>query len=103
MDEDKNALIEAGIDAPNISFHEELAELNFDDLSVGVTHYRSIALELSINEPYDLILFGHTHEIEEIHLRRRLLVNPGEVLGKKGKSTYAIIETNPLQVEFREI
>ena len=103
MDEDKDSLIKAGIDAPNIIFHENFAKFSFDGLSVGVTHFRSIALELSINEPYDLILFGHTHEPEEIHLRGRLLVNPGEVLGKKGKSTYAVIETDPLQVEFREV
>jgi putative phosphoesterase len=102
-DGDKLALIEAGIDAPNINFHEDFANLKLDGLSVGVTHYKSFAVELSINESYDLILFGHTHEAEEKQMRRGLLVNPGEVMGLMGRSTYAIIDTKSLQVEFIEI
>ena len=102
-DGDKVTLLEAGIDAPNIHFEEDFARIIFDGLTIGVTHYREIAVELSINETYDLILFGHTHEAEEKQMRKSLLVNPGEVMGLMGKSTYAIIETKPLQVEFIEI
>ena len=102
-DGDKLALIEAGIDAPNLNFHEEFARLVLDGSTIGVTHYREIAVELSINETFDLILFGHTHEAEEKQMRKSLLVNPGEVMGLLGKSTYAIIETKPLKVEFVEI
>jgi hypothetical protein len=102
-DGDKLALIEAGVDAENLKFHDDFARLNLGGCTVGVTHYREIAVELSINESYELILFGHTHEAEEKQMRKSLLVNPGEVMGLMGKSTYAVIETDPLKVEFREI
>jgi len=102
-DGDKLALQEAGVDAENLIFHEDFARIKLDGLTVGVTHYREIAVELSINETYDLILFGHTHEVEEKLMRKSLLVNPGEVMGLMGRSTYAIIETKPLKVEIIEI
>lgn len=102
-DGDKLALLEAGVEAPNFTFHEDFTRLKIDGLLVGVTHYRDIAVELSINETYDLILFGHTHEAEEKQMRKSLLVNPGEVMGLMGRSTYAVIETKPLKVNFIEL
>jgi putative phosphoesterase len=102
-DGDKLALIEAGADAPNIIFEDDFARIELDGLLVVVTHYREIAVKLSENETYDLILFGHTHEAEEKLMHKSLLVNPGEVMGLMGRSTYAIIETKPLEVEFIEI
>ena len=102
-DGDKLALLEAGVIESNFNYHDDFASLKMGGLAIGVTHYRKIAVELSINETYDLILFGHTHEKEEKQMRKSLLVNPGEVMGLNGNSTYAIIETDPLQVEFIEI
>jgi len=42
---------------------------------------------------YDLICFGHTHEIVNIEKKGRFLINPGETCGLiSGKKTIAVVD-----------
>lgn len=53
---------------------------------------------------FDLILYGHTHEIEITHNNHTLVVNPGESGGwLTGKSTVAIWDTELNDVVIHEI
>jgi len=59
------------------------------------------ALERSGN--YDIIVYGHTHEVD-VRKGRTLVVNPGECGGwLTGKCTVAIIDTRDMSVEIREL
>lgn len=53
---------------------------------------------------YDVIVHGHTHEPRVEKVGRCLVVNPGEICGYlTGESTYAVLNTETLDVEIRRI
>jgi len=100
--------------------HGQLAELEFDGLRVAVNHYPEIARRLAASGAYDLVCYGHDHVAHEEHLpalvgcRRcckaapgspggTVLLNPGEVMGLHGRSTFALVDTTTRAVTFVEI
>lgn len=52
---------------------------------------------------YDAVFNGHTHERHEERLGETLWVNPGEVLGWKGRPSCALWDTAPNRVEFLDL
>lgn len=56
---------------------------------------------LASSKKFDIILSGHTHEIENKKLENGVLVvNPGELCGYlSGRSTFAIIDTEKMEAE----
>jgi putative phosphoesterase len=84
---------------PRVSLHGDFAELAFDGRRVAVTHYPQIGEALAQGNTYDLVCHGHSHErIVEV-IGDTLRVNPGEVMGRFGLSTYAIYDTRTGQAE----
>ncbi len=48
----------------------------------------------------DIIIYGHTHEIDVRKENGKLIINPGECCGYlTGKATFAIFNTNNLEVQ----
>jgi putative phosphoesterase len=53
---------------------------------------------------FDVILYGHTHEVKIEHRFRSIIVNPGELCGYlTGKPTMAILDTETKKVEILNI
>lgn len=49
---------------------------------------------------YDVILYGHTHVIDNRFLKDTLILNPGELFGKiSGKASFAILNIRNLDTE----
>jgi putative phosphoesterase len=78
---------------PQVTLHGDLAELEMDGRRVAVTHYPAIGQALAQGGVYDLVCHGHSHERVVEQAGRTLRVNPGEVMGRFGLSTYALYET----------
>ncbi|MDP8215947.1 MAG: metallophosphoesterase [Candidatus Kaelpia imicola] len=56
------------------------------------------------NEKTDIVLFGHTHNVEVRRGEAALFVNPGEAAGwLTGDSTVAILDTDTLKVDIKDI
>ena len=70
---------------------------------IAVTHYPAIAAGLAASDRYDLVCFGHTHRIAEERVGDTLLINPGEVMGRFGRSTYVLYDTDTGEATLREI
>jgi putative phosphoesterase len=85
---------------PNLKLHGEYAELEFDGVKVAVTHYPFYARALARTGDYQAVFSGHTHELYEEKIGNCLWLNPGEVLGWKGKATCAIYDpaTNSAEI-----
>jgi len=49
------------------------------------------------------VCFGHSHEQVLEQEERTLLLNPGEVMGRLGPSTYALYDTETGQAEIVEV
>jgi predicted phosphodiesterase len=63
------------------------------DRSIAVTHYPEIGQALARGNDYDLVCHGHSHERMIQQEGNTLRINPGEVMGRFGLSTYALYDT----------
>ncbi len=65
---------------------------------------KGIVEALVSSNKYDIVLYGHTHEVEVRKLDKVLVVNPGELHGYlSGRSTIALINTEKMSVEVIEL
>jgi putative phosphoesterase len=85
---------------PHVKLHGEFAELTLDTRRVAVTHYPAMGRALAQGGVYDLVCHGHSHERVIEQEGNTLRVNPGEVMGRFGTSTYAVYDTATGQAEF---
>jgi putative phosphoesterase len=88
---------------PSVQLHGHLAELEIAGLRVAVNHYPVIARGLARSGDYDLVCYGHDHARFEGKEGACLLVNPGELMGLKGPSTVAAVDTDRRSVSWIEI
>ncbi|MDY7036044.1 MAG: YfcE family phosphodiesterase [Thermodesulfobacteriota bacterium] len=88
-DGDKWLLTKNAGAADNITLHGELAELELGGCKIAVNHYPQIARPLARSGYYDAVFYGHDHTAHMEHMEETLLLNPGEVMGRFGKSTFA--------------
>lgn len=86
-----------------VKIHGDFAELEMDGRSVAVTHYPETGRALARGGTYDLVCHGHSHELAVEQVGRTLLLNPGEVMGRLGASTYALYDTETGQAEIVEV
>jgi putative phosphoesterase len=88
---------------PHVTLHGQFAELELDGRRVAVTHYPDIGQALAHGGTYDLVCHGHSHERVVEQTGNTLRVNPGEVMGRFGLTTYALYDTASAQVEILKV
>ena len=98
-DGDKFLLAQVAGKYPHTTLHGDFAELVLDGCQVAVTHYPEIGKALARGRGYDLVCHGHSHERAVEWSGSALRVNPGEVMGRFGLSTYAIFDTDTRTAE----
>lgn len=102
-DGDQFLLAKVAGDFPHVRLYGDYAELRVDARQIAVTHYPELGRALAVSETFDLVCHGHSHErIIEQH-GRTLRVNPGEVMGRFGLSTYAIYDTSAHQARVLQV
>jgi putative phosphoesterase len=70
---------------------------------IATVHYRELAEPLARSGDFDLVVYGHTHEIEQ-RQEEGLLLNPGEAGGWiTGLATVALVDLETLEVNLREL
>lgn len=102
-DGDARLLSKVAAAAGNVTLHGELAELDLDGFQVGVNHYPEIAIGLAESGRYDLVCYGHDHFLRTERVGDTWLINPGEMMGRFGKSSYVILDTETQNVIVREV
>jgi putative phosphoesterase len=88
---------------PQVTLHGQFAELEYGGCRIAVTHYPEIGRALAQGGVYDLVCHGHSHERLVEQVGKTLRVNPGEVMGRFGLSTYALYDTGTGQAEIIEV
>lgn len=84
-------------DLEHVHLHGETAELELGGLRIGANHYPALAEGLAHTGRFDLVAYGHTHEAELRRVGDCLLVNPGEIMGRKGNVGYAVVDAEALK------
>lgn len=89
--------------AGNVALHGDFAELTLGGARIAVTHYPEIGRPLATSGQYDLVCHGHDHQYEVEQVEQTLRLNPGEVMGRLGASTYAIYDTETGDAQRHEV
>jgi uncharacterized protein len=71
---------------PNCQVHGELFQATFDGKRFAVNHFDYLAKPMAKSDDYDVVCFGHNHELEISRERACLLINPGPIMGAKFSS-----------------
>jgi hypothetical protein len=89
--------------AGSVTLHGAYANLDLGGYRVAVNHYPEIANGLAASGFYDLVCYGHDHILHYETIGETMILNPGELMGRFGQSTYAIIDTETDAVTVREV
>ena len=88
---------------PEFKLHGILAEFEVDGVRIALNHYPKIARALAGTGDYDLVCYGHDHTAHNSRVGECVLLNPGELMGMMGSSSFAMFDTTDRSVEFIEV
>ncbi len=93
-DGDRFLLLQIAGGFDHVHLHGEFAILELDGKKVVLHHYPEIARPLAASGEFDAVFYGHNHihKIEKIGACD--LINPGEVMGRFGRSTLVLYDTD---------
>jgi len=86
----------------NAQIRGRFAQVDIGRTKIVMTHGEEEDLLKSLigAGSYDVVIYGHTHEVETYRKGKTLVVNPGETCGYlSGRSTIALLNTETLEVE----
>ncbi len=92
--------------------HPNLAETELGGRRIAAMHYPELAEPIAASGHYDLVIYGHTHEIDvrpgdTVAPEARpvtTVLNPGETGGwLSGRATAAIVDLEDMQVEIVDL
>jgi uncharacterized protein len=78
-DGDRFRMAQNASQIPHITLHGEYAALEIDGKRIGMTHYPFYATAMAKSGDYDLVVFGHDHELRIETHGACLAVNPGTI------------------------
>jgi len=83
--------------------HPNLAPAEIGGRRVAAVHYPELALPIAQGDAYDLVVYGHTHEVD-VREGKVTVLNPGEVGGwLSGRSTVAVVDLETMRVEIVDL
>lgn len=80
-------------EAGNVTLYGEYGEVELAGRRVAFVHYPRLAEGLAALGDYDLVVHGHDHIARQVQVGKTLLLNPGEIMGWKGRPSCAIYDT----------
>ncbi|HID97602.1 MAG TPA: YfcE family phosphodiesterase [Thermodesulfobacteriaceae bacterium] len=76
-----------------------MGRLELDSVSLLWVHDPHIAESIARSNEYQVVCFGHTHRWRLEQVGRTLLLNPGELLGRKEPPGWGLLDTEKKRVE----
>lgn len=102
-DGDTHLITEVASNYSNVQLAGLTARVELGGWRVAVNHYPDLARDLAHSGRYDLVCYGHDHTAHQERIGDCLLLNPGEVMGMNGRSSFAWVELDSGQVEFVDL
>jgi putative phosphoesterase len=102
-DGDKALLSKLARESGSITIHGETASLELGGKKIAINHYPEIARREAESGTYDLVCYGHDHTAYYEKIGETLLLNPGELMGMNGRSTFVIYDTQTGEVKWVEL
>lgn len=76
-----------------IVFDNDSLSFELDKKRIAVVHPPERAKIIQKSGNYDLVCYGHTHIADLQQIGNSWIINPGEIMGRKGKHTFVIYDT----------
>jgi uncharacterized protein len=75
-------------------------EVKVENTRIAVMHEPAFIEELAKSNSFDIIVYGHTHQLDNKKISNTLVINPGELCGwLYNDPTFMILDTSKLNVE----
>lgn len=100
-DGDKN-LLRKRFEEIGAELQGKFAEIDLGGLKIALLHgEEEKLLKALINSNYyDVVVYGHTHKVENINIGKTLVVNPGEACGYlSGNATIAVLNMEEMKAK----
>ncbi|MFQ5940260.1 MAG: metallophosphoesterase [Nitrososphaerales archaeon] len=83
----------------------DFCEMEKDGIKFAVYHGTEPQLKDALIEcrKYDVVIYGHTHSLENTRVGNTLVLNPGTAHGFGGKATVVIFDTQTKHPEFIDL
>lgn len=102
-DGDHLSLARVAQQAGNVTLHGVYGEVPVDGVSVALVHYPEIARRLTTCGEFGAVFYGHSHRAEIRRVDGCVAVNPGELMGRYGRVTYALYDTESGEAVLRDV
>lgn len=94
-DGDRFRLAANALKHPHLNFHGEYVELRLGERRFSVNHFDNIGRGIAEGGTFDVVCFGHNHQVEVTRQNDTLILNPGEIYGGlTGQSTFLLYDTD---------
>jgi uncharacterized protein len=87
----------------HVTIHGEMADLTLDGKRIAVHHFEDVGRLIAASGQFDAVCCGHNHVYEIERVGRTLRINPGEIMGRFGTSTYVIYDTQTDEARRHEV
>ncbi len=85
-----------------VNLHGDIGKIGADAKKIAFTHFPQFGEALASTGKFDVVFHGHSHQKRKEKVGDCWLVNPGEIMGKAGKPSYAVYDTQSDEVEIVE-
>lgn len=83
---------------------EQIRKIEIGGKNIALMHEPRLLEELAQSGAFDLIVYGHMHEVDIKKINNTLIINPGEACGwLYGKATFMIVNLETMDVEVLEL
>ncbi|MHC2069969.1 YfcE family phosphodiesterase [Bremerella sp. T1] len=102
--DDSREVLQEEIDAVGGKYYGQVADIELDGRRIGMTHGDDKALltRMIRSEEYDLICFGHTHQVSVRQVGHTWVINPG-ALYRAVRHTVAIVDLKTMHHEVVQV
>lgn len=102
-DGDKWLITRNAAKAGNVTLHDVFWEAELGGRKAAAVHFPELGKALAAGGQFDVVFYGHNHQQATERVGKTWLVNPGEVMGRFGRSTYVIYDTDSNQADVRQV
>lgn len=85
--------------AERVKYHGLFGVLKIGGIDISWVHEPHLAKALVKSGEFQLVCFGHTHRWLHERTGDVVILNPGEILGRKEKPGWALVDTEGIKVE----
>ena len=101
VDGDHKSMEEIEKNYNNLKIYGLEGKIKICGRKIGFTHFKTRAKKMAEKDSFDIIFYGHTHSPWEEKIKETILLNPGELTGFFGKSTFVIYDLEMMQAKLK--